>query len=86
MIGFYIYLLDDAGHIRDRIDEICASDADALRIAADRLAPGQTAEIWIGARRLGQVTALAKVQDSTLRDGADIQAASGEGMALTART
>jgi hypothetical protein len=64
MAHYRIYLLDDYGRIFVGSDAECVGDAEALDRAAETLADvghlSDQAEVWIGARSVGLVSAPAK--------------------------
>ncbi len=55
---YRIYKLNSAGAILGFINAICRNDEEARQIAIASLALGARAEVWSGARCLGQVFVL----------------------------
>jgi hypothetical protein len=53
MPAYYIYTLDDNGHIERRIDAICSNDEQAKR-RAEQLLDGHVLELWLGARKIAE--------------------------------
>ena len=51
MGNYYAYLIDENGHIRNRIVIMCDDDEEAKR-RAQRLAAGQAVELWQEARMI----------------------------------
>jgi hypothetical protein len=43
--GYYVYVLDDAGHITNRINVVCEDDDEAKR-CAKQLVDGHAIELW----------------------------------------
>jgi hypothetical protein len=56
MADYRIYRLDSDGHIVWGRDACCATDDEALAEAAAKLRAAELAEVWTGARRVGQVS------------------------------
>ena len=51
-MDYRLYVLDEAGRVRSRIDLECASDEDACQ-RARAAAQSQRVELWQGQRRIG---------------------------------
>ena len=51
MAGYYAYIIDDDGHITNRVQIICDDDEEAKR-CAERLVDGHAVELWQQARKI----------------------------------
>ena len=48
---YYIYTLDDDGHVQRRVNAICEDDEQAKRYA-EQLVDGHVLELWLEARKI----------------------------------
>jgi hypothetical protein len=53
MPNYNAYLIDDDGHVTQRIDLVCA-DEDTAKEQAKSLADGQPIELWEAARKIAK--------------------------------
>lgn len=51
MPGYYVYIIGDDGHIRDRHSIVCDND-DCAKEKAKQLDDGRAVELWHEARRV----------------------------------
>ena len=49
--GYYAYIIDDNGHVQNRIEVLCDNDDEAKR-CAEQLVDGHAIELWQEARRV----------------------------------
>ncbi len=64
MADYRIYPFDKKGHFICSLDVTCDSDAEARELAIQFLFYGQQAEVWIGTRLVGRVSAFAREQEN----------------------
>ena len=55
VVGYRLYVMNNAGHIREAAEFECADDRAALDYVADHL-DGRAVELWNGARLVAKVS------------------------------